>query len=56
VLAIWDRIFGTRLEKQPESFGLDLIGAENVVQLFSLAFLTERRFIRLLSWIPKGKK
>ena len=56
VLAIWDRLFGTRLELVPKKIGLDLIEAENFIQLFSLAFITERQFRRLLGWIPKGKK
>lgn len=55
VLAIWDKLFGTRQELVPENIGLDLIEAENFVQLFSLAFITERKFKQLLSWIPKGK-
>lgn len=56
VLAIWDRLFGTRKEVVPENIGLDLIEAENFIQLFSLAFITERKIRELLSWIPKGKK
>ncbi|MDD5228573.1 MAG: sterol desaturase family protein [Methylococcales bacterium] len=56
VLAIWDRIFGTRKELVPENIGLDLIEAENFIQLFSLAFITERSVMKLLSWLPKGKK
>lgn len=56
VLAIWDRLFGTRKELVPVSIGLDLIEAENFVQLFSLAFITERKIKKLLSWIPKGKR
>jgi len=55
VLAVWDRIFGTRQELVPASIGLDLIEAENFVQLFSLAFITERQWRKLLCWIP-GKK
>lgn len=55
VLAFWDRCFGTRLELVPQSIGLDLIEAENLVQLFSLAFITERQIKRLFSWLPKGK-
>jgi hypothetical protein len=35
---------------------VDLIEAGNFVQLFSLAFITERKFIKLLGLIPKGKK
>lgn len=56
VLAVWDRLFGTRLELTPVSIGLDLIEAENFIQLFSLAFITERKIKQLLSWIPKGRK
>jgi sterol desaturase/sphingolipid hydroxylase (fatty acid hydroxylase superfamily) len=56
VLAVWDRIFGTRLEHEPENIGLDLMAAENVVQLFSLAFITERQMKKLLSLIPNKKK
>lgn len=56
VLAIWDCLFGTRLELVPENIGLDLIEAENFIQLFSLAFITENKIRRLLGLIPKGKK
>lgn len=56
VLALWDRMFGTRKELVPENIGLDLIEAENFIQLFSLAFITERKIRQLLSWLPKGKK
>ncbi|OAI14954.1 MULTISPECIES: sterol desaturase family protein [Methylomonas] len=56
VLAIWDRLFGTRLELAPAQIGLDLIEAENFIQLFSLAFITERQFRKLLRWIPNSKK
>lgn len=56
VLAIWDRMFGTRKELVPANIGLDLIEAENFIQLFSLAFITERKIRQLLGLIPKGKK
>lgn len=56
VLALWDWVFKTRLEREPKKIGLDLIEAENVLQLFSLAFITERHFLKILSWIPKGKR
>lgn len=56
VLAIWDRMFGTRKELVPVNIGLDLIEAENFIQLFSLAFITERKIKQLLGLIPKGKK
>lgn len=55
VLALWDRMFNTRLEAVPVNIGLDLIEAQNFVQLFSLAFITERKIRQLLSLIPKGK-
>jgi sterol desaturase/sphingolipid hydroxylase (fatty acid hydroxylase superfamily) len=56
VLSLWDKLFGTRKELVPEHIGLDLIEADNFIQLFSLAFITERGIKRLLSFIPKGKK
>lgn len=56
VLAFWDRLFGTRKELVPEKIGLDIIVAENFLQLFSLAFITERNIRRLLNIIPRGKK
>lgn len=56
VLSIWDRFFGTYQDLVPENIGLDLIEAENFIQLFSLAFITERKIRKLLGWIPKGKK
>ena len=56
VFSVWDRLFGTRQEAVPEHIGLDLIEAENFIQLFSLAFITELKFKNLLSRIPKGRK
>ncbi|BBL70893.1 sterol desaturase family protein [Methylogaea oryzae] len=56
VLSAWDKLFGTQQDVVPENIGLDLIEANNFVQLFSLAFITENKIRRLLSWIPKGKK
>lgn len=56
VLAVWDKLFNTRKELIPEIIGLDLVEADNFIQLFSLAFITERKLIKLFSWIPKGKK
>ncbi len=56
VFSIWDRLFGTRQIAVPEHIGLDLIEAENFIQLFSLAFITELKFKKLLSRIPKGRK
>lgn len=53
VLAVWDIIFRTRKELTPRSIGLELIEAENFLQLFSLAFLTERRFARVLHLLPR---
>lgn len=56
VLAVWDKLFGTRKEVVPEKIGLDIIEAENFLQLFFLAFITERHIRKLLQIIPKGKK
>lgn len=56
VLAFWDMYFGTRKELVPEHIGLDLIEADNFIQLFSLAFITESKIMKLFSWLPKGKK
>jgi sterol desaturase/sphingolipid hydroxylase (fatty acid hydroxylase superfamily) len=56
VFSIWDRLFATRKEIVPEHIGLDLIEADNFIQLFSLAFITEIKIKKLLSWVPKGKK
>lgn len=56
VLSIWDKMFNTRKELVPVNLGLDLVEAENFIQLFSLAFITERKIMKLLSWLPKGKK
>ena len=56
VLSIWDRMFNTRDEREPKKIGLDLIGAENFIQLFSLAFITEIKIIKLFGLLPKGKK
>ncbi|MDP3010402.1 MAG: sterol desaturase family protein [Methylococcales bacterium] len=56
VLSFWDRMFNTRNELAPQNIGLDLIEADNFIQLFSLAFITERKIMRLFGWIPKGKK
>ncbi len=53
VLAVWDLIFKTRKELVPKNIGLDLIEADNFVQLFSLAFITERRIARLLHLLPR---
>ncbi len=55
VLSIWDRIFGTRRELAPRRIGLDMIEAENLLQLFSLAFVTERRLARVLHLVPRRR-
>jgi len=55
VLSIWDMMFGTRKELVPANIGLDLIEAENIVQLFSLAFLTERKMAKFLHLLPRKK-
>ncbi|OQK16335.1 fatty acid hydroxylase [Methyloprofundus sedimenti] len=56
VLSIWDQLFGTRKEVVPKKIGLDLIEAENLIQLFFLAFLTEKQMKNLLHLIPRGKR
>ena len=53
VLAFWDRLFGTRLEAVPSNLGLEVIIAENFLQLFCLALLTENHFRKILRIIPR---
>ncbi|WP_363348779.1 sterol desaturase family protein [Methylocystis echinoides] len=55
VLAIWDMIFGTRKELAPEKFGLENVEATNILQLFSLAFVTEYYFARVLHLLPRAE-
>ena len=56
VLAFWDKLFGTRKEAVPETIGLDIVEADNFVQLFFLAFITEHHIKKWLHVIPRGKK
>lgn len=56
VLAFWDKLFGTRKELVPANIGLDIVVAENFLQLFALAFITERHIKKILNIIPKGRK
>jgi sterol desaturase/sphingolipid hydroxylase (fatty acid hydroxylase superfamily) len=56
ILSIWDRIFGTRKELVPKKIGLELIEADNFVQLFTLAFITEKKILKILQMLPKGKR
>lgn len=56
VLSLWDKLFKTRKEVVPANIGLELIEAENLIQLFSLAFITERKIRKILALIPKGRK
>ncbi len=55
VLAMWDIIFRTRKVLTPKSIGLEMIEAENFLQLFSLAFLTERRLARVMHLLPRKR-
>jgi len=55
VLSCWDLIFRTRKEVVPANIGLELIEAENIVQLFSLAFLTERKLAKFLHLVPRKR-
>lgn len=56
VLSFWDKLFNTRKELVPAGIGLELIEAENFIQLFSLAFITERKIRQILALIPKGRR
>lgn len=53
VLAVWDVLFGTRKELVPKQIGLEMIEARNLLQLFSLAFVTEHLFARVLHLLPR---
>ncbi len=56
VFSIWDKIFRTRKECVPKKIGLDLIEADNFIQLFFLIFLTEDRMKKIKQLIPMGRK
>ena len=56
VLSFWDKLFNTRKELVPSAIGLELIEAENFIQLFSLAFITERKLRQILALIPRGRR
>lgn len=56
VLAVWDMIFGTRKELTPKAVGLELIQADNLVQLFSLAFVTEERLAQVVHLLPRKRR
>lgn len=55
VLSVWDLMFETRKEVVPKTIGLELIEANNLVQLFCRAFVTERRLARLLHKLPRHR-
>ncbi len=55
-LAIWDRLFDTRQEAVPKNIGLELAEADNFIQLFFLAFITERQIAKILQFFPKGRR
>lgn len=52
VLSVWDMLFGTRRLLAPKKFGLEFVEAGNIFQLFSLAFITEHSFARVLHHLP----
>lgn len=56
VFSLWDRIFGTRLEVAPEMIGLEVIIAENFIQLFCIGLLTENHFRKVLKMIPNARR
>lgn len=53
VLACWDILFGTRKVLAPRKFGLENVEARNILQLLSLAFVTEYGFARVLHLLPR---
>jgi sterol desaturase/sphingolipid hydroxylase (fatty acid hydroxylase superfamily) len=55
VLAFWDKLFNTRKEVVPKKIGLDIIQAENFLQLFFLAFISELQIKKLLQITPKKR-
>lgn len=56
VLAFWDKLFGTRKVLVPKRIGLNMVVADNFVQLFCLAFVTEQSFRKILRMIPRPGK
>lgn len=52
VLAVWDLMFGTRKVLTPRRYGLEHVEARNILQLFSLAFVTEYCFAKVLHLLP----
>jgi hypothetical protein len=56
VLSVWDLMFETRKELIPNTVGLEMIEANDLVQLFCLAFVTERRLARLLHYLPRRRR
>src|SRR5262249_17371827 len=55
-LSFWDLMFGTRTELCPNKVGLEMIEANNLVQLFCLAFVPERRVAGVLSNLPRRRR
>jgi sterol desaturase/sphingolipid hydroxylase (fatty acid hydroxylase superfamily) len=55
VLAFWDKLFNTCKRVVPKKIGLDIIQAENFLQLFFLAFISERQIKKLLQITPKKR-
>jgi sterol desaturase/sphingolipid hydroxylase (fatty acid hydroxylase superfamily) len=56
ILSLRDLMFGTPKELVPDTIGLEMIEAENLVQLFSLAVVTKRRLARLLLKLPRRRR
>src|SRR5262249_55779323 len=56
VLSVWDLMFETRKELATDTIGLEMVEANNLVQLFCLAFVTERRLARLLHKLPRRRR
>jgi hypothetical protein len=49
-------LFGTRKLLVPRKFGLEFVEAGNIFQLFSLAFITEYSFARVLHHLPRAEE
>jgi sterol desaturase/sphingolipid hydroxylase (fatty acid hydroxylase superfamily) len=54
VLSIWDILFRTRKLLVPRKIGLEFVEAGNIFQLFSLAFITEHSFAKVLHHLPRA--
>ena len=56
ILSLWDPMFGTRKELAPDTIVLEMIEADNLIQLFCLVFVPERRLAWLLHKLPDRRR